>query len=75
MTEKQIAALKEEVQGNSLQVEQLSEDVRALMHTVQFQSDTIQVQSDTIQGLVSVIEEAGISSMSSKLHRLKKVAI
>jgi len=65
MSEKQIAAviayLREEVQGNSSQVEQLSEDVRALMHTV--------------QDLVSVIEEAGISSMSSKLHRLKKVAI
>ena len=61
MTEKQIATLKEEVQSNSLQVEQLSEDVRALTYTV--------------QDLVSVIEEAGISSMSSKLHRLKKVAI
>ena len=61
MSEKQIAALKEEVLGNSLQVEQLSEDVRALMHTV--------------QDLVSVIQEEGISSMSSTLHRLKKVAI
>ena len=61
MSEKQIEALKEEVLGNSLQVEQLSEDVRALTYTV--------------QDLVSVIEEAGISSMSSKLDRLKKVAI
>ena len=64
MTEKQIAFLKEieaELASHSLQVEQLSEDVRGLMYTV--------------QDLVSVIEEAGISSMSSKLHRLKKVAI
>ena len=43
MTDKEtIVALKEEILGNSLQIEQLSEDVRGLMYAVRDLAEAVE---------------------------------
>ena len=47
MTDKEtiIVALKEEIRGNSLQIEQLSEDVRGLMYAVRDLAEAVELNA------------------------------